>query len=237
MPAARRRTRPQGVLAFGDSITNAGGDVQFGTAMQSWALWTARALGVPYTPYAVDGATVGDVTGLQIPLFRQTNFFPDARYHLGCLYVGTNDVRSPDWDPIAFEVELDRAAAFLAERCDRLILPNLPLTVGRPPNPERIKRANTIITSVAANHSAIVLDLREFRARNLIMADHVHPTAYGQIAIAERALDLLAADGFEVRLAPHALISAERGRYAQLHWDVTYVYRAIKARWRQLLRL
>ena len=45
-----------GVLAFGDSITNGGGELQWGVALQSWALWVARGLGLPYTTYAVDGA-------------------------------------------------------------------------------------------------------------------------------------------------------------------------------------
>ena len=45
-----------GVLAFGDSITNGGGELQWGVALQSWALWVARALGLPFTTYAVDGA-------------------------------------------------------------------------------------------------------------------------------------------------------------------------------------
>src|SRR5207248_2260352 len=30
-----------GVLAFGDSITNGGGELQWGVALQSWALWVA----------------------------------------------------------------------------------------------------------------------------------------------------------------------------------------------------
>ena len=47
-----------------------------------------------------------------------------------------------------------------------------------------------------------MLDLRDFGARNLVMPDHVHPTAFGQIAIAERALDLLAAHGLEPRSRP-----------------------------------
>ncbi len=50
-----------GVLAFGDSITNGGGELQWGVALQSWALWTARALGLAYTGYATDGARVDDV--------------------------------------------------------------------------------------------------------------------------------------------------------------------------------
>ena len=32
-----------GVVALGDSITNGGGELQYGVALQSWALWTARA--------------------------------------------------------------------------------------------------------------------------------------------------------------------------------------------------
>src|SRR5581483_399474 len=87
-----------GVLAFGDSITNGGGELQWGVALQSWALWTARGLGLPYTPYAVDGARARDVTGRQLPAFARWNANPEARYDLGCVYVGTNDVRAPDWD-------------------------------------------------------------------------------------------------------------------------------------------
>ena len=34
------------------------------------------------------------------------------------------------------------------------------------------------------------------------MADDVHPTAFGQIAIAERALAILAADGIDVKVQP-----------------------------------
>ena len=44
-----------GVLAFGDSITNGGGELQWGVALQSWALWLARSLGLPYSGYAIDG--------------------------------------------------------------------------------------------------------------------------------------------------------------------------------------
>jgi hypothetical protein len=59
-----------GVLAFGDSITNGGGELQWGVALQSWALWLARGLGLPYSGYAVDGATAADVVGEQIPAWR-----------------------------------------------------------------------------------------------------------------------------------------------------------------------
>ena len=60
-----------GVLALGDSITNGGGELQWGVALQSWALWVARGLGMPFTSYAVDGARAADVVGGQIPLLKR----------------------------------------------------------------------------------------------------------------------------------------------------------------------
>ncbi len=90
-----------GVLAFGDSITNGGGELQWGVALQSWALWTARCLALPYSGYAVDGASVHDVVTEQLTGFiRRTG--GGRRYDVGCLYIGVNDVRSVDWDPEAF---------------------------------------------------------------------------------------------------------------------------------------
>ena len=41
------------------------------------------------------------------------------------------------------------------------------------------------------------------------MADQVHPTAFGQIAIGCKALEVLAADGMEVRENPWDLVSWE----------------------------
>src|SRR3954453_13279570 len=106
-----------GVLAFGDSITNGGGELQWGVALQSWALWTARALGLPYTPYATDGATVRAVLDEQIPAFYARAGAPDGPYDVGCLYIGTNDVRGFDWDPFAYERGLGEALGFLAAGC------------------------------------------------------------------------------------------------------------------------
>ena len=72
-------------------------------ALQSWALWVARGLGLPYTGYASDGARAADVAGVQIPAFTSRDANPGASYDVGCLYIGVNDVRSLDWDPAAFE--------------------------------------------------------------------------------------------------------------------------------------
>jgi lysophospholipase L1-like esterase len=219
-----------GVLAFGDSITNGGGELQWGVALQSWALWVARGLGLPYTPHAVDGARVDDVLRTQLPAVG------DARYDLGCLYIGVNDVRALDWDRERFERGHSEALGFLAERCDRLLTASVPLDLGRPRAGAKVHDANAAIEASARRHGALVLDLRHFGARNLVMADHVHPTAFGQIAIAERALDLLAAHGMTVRVRPSALIHYETTRLGRLRGDLTYAYRHAKVSARAVYR-
>jgi lysophospholipase L1-like esterase len=225
-----------GVLAFGDSITNGGGELQWGVALQSWALWTARGLGLPYTGCAVDGADVAHVVGEQIPGFRARFAHPDARFDLGCIYIGVNDVRALDWDPAAYERDLRAALGFLRERCDRVLACTIPVDLGRPRAGAKVEQANAAISRVAGELGALVLDLRDFGARNRVMADAVHPTAFGQIAIAERALDLLAADGMPVRVRPSTLIAWETTRWKRLRGDATYAYRQVKQALRVALR-
>src|SRR5580765_6111368 len=106
-----------GVLAMGDSITNGGGELQWGVALQSWALWTARGLGLPYSGFAYDGADVDGVVEVQIPLFQAVAQQPAAHFDVGCLYIGVNDVRRIDWDEQRFEPLYREALSFLAERC------------------------------------------------------------------------------------------------------------------------
>jgi lysophospholipase L1-like esterase len=211
-----------GVLALGDSITNGGGELQWGVALQSWALWVARGLGLPYSPHATDGARVTDVLARQVPAV------PDVRYDLGCLYIGVNDVRALDWDRAAFEHGHTAALAFLAERCDRVLTATVPLDLGRPRAGARVREANAAIEASARKAGALVLDLRSYGGRSLLMADHVHPTAFGQIAIAENALDLLADDGMTVRVRPSSLIHYETTRFGRLRGDLTYAYRHAK---------
>lgn len=214
-----------GVLAFGDSITNGGGELQWGVALQSWALWLARGLGLPYTTYAVDGARARDVAREQIPAFLARSARPDARYDVGCLHIGVNDVRAPDWDPAAFAADHAEAVRALRARCERVLCVTIPLDLGRPRAGAAVVEANAIVEAAGA----LILDLRGFGARNLVMADHVHPTAFGQVWIAERALDRLAADGMAVRVRPSTLIRPAAGtRRQRLLGDWTYVYRRVK---------
>jgi len=221
-----------GVLAFGDSITNGGGELQWGVALQSWALWMARALGMPYSGYAVDGARVGDVLAHQIPAFVERCAHPAGRYDVGGLYIGVNDVRSPDWDADAFAAGFEQALRFVAARSDRVLALTAPRRLGIPPAGARVAELNAIVSRAASAAGALVVDLSDFGARNRVMADRVHPTAFGQIAIAERALAVLERDGLPARVAPSSLIGYQPTRWGRLQGDWTYAYRSAKLRTR-----
>ncbi|MBV9604622.1 MAG: hypothetical protein JO027_05935 [Solirubrobacterales bacterium] len=226
-PNVQGRECRLGVLAFGDSITNGGGELQWGVALQSWALWVARGLGVPFTGYAMDGAGVADVVDSQIPAFLK-RAEPGGRYVVGCLYIGVNDVRTVAWDAAAFEARFERALRFLAERCDTVLTLTVPLDLGRPRAGAKVGDLNEVIERVASRVGARVVDLRAWGARNVVMTDHVHPSAFGQIDIAERALDVLARHGVPVSVRPFSLISYRTTRWQRLRGDATYAYRHAK---------
>jgi hypothetical protein len=192
-------------------------------------MWVARGLGLPYTPQAADGAKIKDVLATQVPAVT------GERYDLGCLYIGVNDVRALDWDHAEFERGHRAALSFLKGRCDRTLTATVPLDLGRPRAGTRVDEANAAIEASADSAGALVLDLRHFKGRALLMADHVHPTAFGQIAIAEAALDLLASGGMQPRVRPTSLIHYETTRAGRLRGDLTYSYRHAKVSARAFL--
>jgi lysophospholipase L1-like esterase len=217
-----------GVLAMGDSITNGGGELQWGVALQSWALWTARGLGLPYSGYAIDGATIDTVVDVEIPRFLAATADAHARFDVGCLYIGVNDVRSTEWDAAYFEPRYREALEFVAERSERTVTATIPLDLGRPRAGSKVEGANQLIERNARAVGALVMDLRSFKGRRLLMADQVHPSAFGQIAMACKALAVLKADGAEVRLDPWDLVSWEETATRRLRGDMTYAYRRSK---------
>jgi lysophospholipase L1-like esterase len=221
----------QGVLAFGDSITNGGGELQWGVALQSWALWVARALGLPFTSYAFDGARAADVVGTQIPAHRRISARPEARYELGCVYIGVNDVRGFDWDPGAYERDLTTALTYLRQRCDALLSVTIPHDLGRPPAGSKVREANAIVERAAAAQRALIVDLRDFGGHNHLMPDHVHPTAFGQIEIAERALGVLSQTGLTPAVEPKDLISWKVSWKQRVRSDLRYGRRYAKVLW------
>ena len=200
--------RRLGLVALGDSITVGEGSMALGITPLSWAQWLAKALDLPFTSYAVNGAVAADVLHLQLPRVRHGH---DA----AALYVGVNDVRSPDFDATAYERDLGEIAAGLDERADRLVMLTLPEDLGRPTSAPKPTIANEAVRRVAARHGAAVADLADFGGWTLVLPDVVHPTAPGQLEIADRAARALGAP-----LLPSALVGDRRGhdlRYAPTH--------------------
>ena len=187
-------------------------------------------MGLPFTSYAVDGAGVADVVERQIPAFSRLTAGAGLAgdFQLGCLYIGVNDVRSPDWDASAFADGFRRALRFLDGRCERVLTVTAPLDLGRPRAADKVAELNEVVFRVAGEMGALVLDLRTWGARNLVMTDHVHPTAFGQIDIAERALAVLERDGAGVQVQPSSLIAFQTTRRQRLQGDLRYLYRHAK---------
>jgi lysophospholipase L1-like esterase len=184
-----------GVVALGDSITNGHGGMQSGLGSQSWAQWLAQALELPFTKLAFDGATAEDVVREQVPRIR------GECYDVGCVYVGVNDVRAVEWDPAAYERDLDTILGALAARCDRTVTATMPLALGIPPAGADMHEANAIVERVAARHGAAVADLRDFAGARWVWADRVHATAKGQVEIADRAARALGAPRLPSQIA------------------------------------
>ncbi len=179
-----------------------------GVTPLSWAQWLARAMDLPYTAYAFNGAGTRDVLHGQLPRVR-------ADYDLATLYAGVNDVRGLDFDPAAYERDLDAVAAGLAARTEQLLMLTLPLDLGRPTSAPKPAAANDVVRRVAARHGAVVADLEDFGSWTTVLPDVVHPTALGQLEIADRAARALGAP-----LMPSALVPsyrATRVRYAPSH--------------------
>ncbi|MHB1469497.1 MAG: GDSL-type esterase/lipase family protein, partial [Solirubrobacteraceae bacterium] len=202
----------RGLVALGDSITRGSGETMLGLRMQSWALWLAEALELPYTCLAEDGARVGDALERQAPRLR-------GPYEIGCIYIGVNDVRAPGFDASSYAHALDELTLSASLHARRLLMLRIPADLGRPPaRAEAIAEANATIVWVASRHQALVVGLRGLRGPMLVMPDAVHLTARGEAHVALLAARALHAEGLAVRedalleaLAP--LREAPRLRY------------------------
>jgi lysophospholipase L1-like esterase len=203
----------RGLVALGDSITVGEGQAMLGTRCQSWALWLAEALELPYTNLAVNGAQAREL-GRQVQRMR-------GPYELCCLYAGVNDARAVGFDPGAFADALERAAAAAAGEADHLLMVTIPLDLGRPPAGRSVLEANRLVREVAGRHRATVVSLEGLRGWRLVLPDAVHVTARGQVELAERAARALRADGFAVPVSPTALADAAEGWRAAAWYTLT----------------
>jgi lysophospholipase L1-like esterase len=178
----------RGLVALGDSITNGHGEPALGVPMQSWAQWLAEALELPFTKLAIDGARAADVRRELVPRLA-------GPYDVGCLYVGVNDARSPDWEAAGFARDLGALAAALTACSERVLLCTLPADLGRPRARPKPAAASAVVRAVAAEHGAAVAELDDLAGARWLLPDAVHPTALGQLEIADRAARALSRPG------------------------------------------
>lgn len=207
--------RRLGLVALGDSITNGDGTMMLGVTARSWAQWLAQAMGLPYTGRAADGATAPEVASAQLAQVRED-------YDVGCLYVGVNDVRSVDYDQAAFEGAFTGALAGLTARARQVVTLTIPLDLGRPRAGAKVAGANALIRRVAAEHGAACGDLDALGGPLLMMPDAVHPTALGQLRIADVAAWALRAAGTPVPVLPSSLAEIDDRPPGLVRYGATY---------------
>lgn len=197
------------LAALGDSITRGHGEPALGVHCQSWALWLAEALGYAYLGLATDGALAADVRREQLPAV------PPDGVTLACLHVGVNDARSVRWDPAAYERDVAAILDGLAERAGRVLVCTLPEDVGRPPAAPKPAAASAIVRRLAATRGAVCVELVDLAGPRLLLPDAVHPTAPGQLEIADRAARALGAPRLPSELVEEDRSAGGRVRYAR----------------------
>lgn len=200
----------RGLVALGDSITNGHGEPALGVPSQSWALWLAEALDLPFHKLAADGARAPDVLRDLVPRLA-------GPYDIACIWIGVNDTRSVDWDDDAYERDLIAIADAAQAAADRLLLCTIPADLGRPPAGPKPLEAGAIIRRLAHQRGAALVDLDDLAGAPWMLPDAVHPTAVGQLEIADRAARALGAE----RL-PSSLVEVHESLRARARFGARY---------------
>lgn len=176
------------LLAVGDSITAIDPDVRDdpGVPYRPWAVWVGEALGLDVRLIAQPGATAPDL----LPTLGTVPLHVDV----AVVYLGVNDVRSPDWDPDRFVTAYRTVLSRVAASAARLVVCTVPLDVGRPRAGAKVADVNALIADAAAGVGAQVCRLDDMAGPPLLQPDAVHPTATGQRWIAARVAGTLGAE-------------------------------------------
>jgi hypothetical protein len=200
----------RGLVALGDSITNGRGEPALGVHPQSWAQWVAEVLELPFTKLASDGARTADVLREQVPRLR-------GPYDVGCVYTGVNDVRALDFDADAYARDLRAIATAVAAASERVVLCTIPADLGRPRAAPKPRTASGIVRRVAGEAHGLVTDLDDLAGAPWLLPDAVHPTAVGQLEIADRAARTLGAPRLPSSTVEVHDSRRARGRFAARH--------------------
>lgn len=213
---------PEGpVLALGDSIMSGPEEGSYSVPPRAWPQWIAELLDLPFHRIARPGASAPDLVARDLSRIRDD-------YAVACVGIGTNDVRSVDWDATRYTRALDTLLRTVAPRAARGCVATVPLDLGRPRAGAKVGQLNAIVRDLARSHGFAVVALDDFGGWRWWFPDAVHPTALGQLEIARRAARALEIDRDPAQLAP-----PRRGRGPDLHYAAT---RQIGHLWRDRRR-
>jgi lysophospholipase L1-like esterase len=208
-------------LALGDSIMSGPEEGSYSVPPRAWPQWIAELLDLPFHRIARPGASAPDLVERDLSRIRDD-------YAVACVGIGTNDVRSIDWDATRYTRALDTLLTAVAARSDRRCVATVPLDLGRPRAGAKVEQLNAIVRDLARSHGFAVVALDDFGGWRWWFPDAVHPTALGQLEIARRAARALGIDRDPALLAP-----PERGPRSDLRYAAT---RQIGHLWRDRRR-
>lgn len=183
------------VLALGDSIMCGPDEGAYGVPPRAWPQWIAALLDLPFHRIARPGASAADLVDRDLSRIRDD-------YAIACVGIGTNDVRSVDWDARRYTRALDTLLSAVGAAAQRVCVATVPLDLGRPRAGAKVADLNTIVRECADSRGFAVVDLADFGGWRLWFPDAVHPTALGQLEIARRAARALALGRDPVELSP-----------------------------------
>ena len=206
------------LVALGDSITRGRGMVPaFGADPRSWAAWLAEAMGLPFLNLAADGAVSSDVRNVQLPRLVECS--------VATLYIGANDARSVGFEADRFSADVAEVIAGLERTASRVVVLTIPLDLGRPPA-GAVEPVNATLRRLAAVHAVVSLD--DFGGWRHVLPDAVHPTALGQVEIADRVARVLG-----VEPLPSEVAEVRRTFRNDLRFAPFYARQLARDHWRR----
>jgi hypothetical protein len=197
------------VLALGDSIMCGPEEGAYRVPPRAWPQWIAELLDLPFHRIARPGACAPDLVDRDLSRIRDD-------YAIACVGIGTNDVRSIDWDPARYTRALDTLLSAAGAAAQRVCVATVPLDLGRPRAGAKVADLNTIVRESARSQGFAVVELADFGGWRLWFPDAVHPTALGQLEIARRGARALG-----LGQDPAALAPPRTGPGSDLHYAAT----------------
>lgn len=206
------------LVALGDSITRGRGMVPaYGADPRSWAAWLAEAMGLPFLNLAADGALSSGVRAGQLPRVVDCS--------LAALYVGANDARSVSFDADRFEDDVREVVGGIERVASRVVVLTVPADLGRPPA-GAVGPVNSILRRMASKHT--IVSLEDFGGWRHVLPDAVHPTALGQVEIADRVARALG-----VTPLPSEIAEVQRGLQHDVRFAPFYARQLARDHWRR----